>query len=144
MAKRILAISVTIFVILPVISLAQEVEIGNIELEWKEEFATACTLRAKIPVVNHANHEYRVIGKLLFYDEYGEELYGIPFWGDLEAMESKVLQANSLIPSSDYRKITSFKVALEVNPLSPSAWGKSPLRIEKALPFPPYNNHLRE
>ena len=38
MAKRILAISLTIFVILPVISLAQEVEIGNIELEWKEEF----------------------------------------------------------------------------------------------------------
>jgi hypothetical protein len=94
--------------------------------------------------VNHANHEYRVIGKLLFYDEYGEELYGIPFWGDLEAMESKVLQANSLIPSSDYRKIASLKVVLEVNPLSPSAWGKSPLRIEKALPFPPYNNHLRE
>lgn len=144
MAKRILAISLTIFVILPVISLAQEVEIGTIELEWKEEFATACTLRAKIPVVNHANHEYRVIGKLLFYDEYGEELCGIPFLGDLEAMESKVLQAKSLIPSSDYRKIASFKVALEVNPLSPSAWGKSPLRIEKALPFPPYNNHLRE
>ena len=144
MAKRILAISVTIFVILPVMSLAQEVEIGNIELEWKEEFATACTLRAKIPVVNHANHEYRVIGKLLFYDEYEEELCGIPFLGDLEAMESKVLQANSLIPSSDYRKIASLKVAIEVNPLSPKAWGKSPLRMEKSLTFPPRPNRLKE
>jgi hypothetical protein len=144
LAKKISAISLTIFIILPVISLAQEVEIGNVELEWKEEFATARTRRAKIPVVNHANHEYRVIGKLLFYDEYEEKLCGIPFLGDLEAMESKVLQANALIPSSDYRKIASLKVAIEVNPLSVSAWGKSPLRIEKAMPFPPYNNHLRE
>lgn len=144
MAKRISAISLTIFIILPVVSLAQEVEIGDIELEWKEEFATACTLRAKIPVVNHANHEYRVIGKLVFYDEYEEELCGIPFLGDLQAMESKVLHANSLIPSSDYRKIASLKLAIEVNPLSPSAWGKGPLRIEKVMPFPPYNNHLRE
>jgi hypothetical protein len=144
LAKKILAISLTILVILPVISLAEEIEIGDIKLEWREDFATAFTFWAKIPVVNYANHEYRVIGKLLFYDEDGIELYGIPFWGDVEAMERKVLQATSLIPSSDYGKIASLKVAIEVNPLSPIAWGKSPFRMEKALTFPPRNNHSKE
>ena len=29
--------------------------------------------------MNYANYEYRVIGKLLFYDKDGVELYGTPF-----------------------------------------------------------------
>jgi hypothetical protein len=89
--------SLIIFFILPVIGLADEIEIGDVTLERREDFATAWTLLAKIPVTNYANHEYRVIGKLLFYDEDGVELYGIPFWGDVEAMESKVLQAKYCI-----------------------------------------------
>jgi hypothetical protein len=136
--------SLIIFFILPVIGLADEIEIGDVTLERSEDFATAWTLLAKIPVMNYANHEYRVIGKLLFYDEDGGELYGIPFWGDVGAMESKVLRAQSLIPSSDYRKIASVKVVIEVNPLSPSGWGKSPFSMEKALTFPPYNNQSEE
>jgi hypothetical protein len=142
--KKILAISVTILVFLTAISLAQEVEIGDVNLEWKEDFATAYTFWARIQVVNYADHEYRIIGKFLFYDEYGDELYGVPFLGDVEAMERKVLQAKSLIPSLDYRKIASIKVAIEVNPLSPAAWGKSPFRIEKTLPFSPHNDRSKE
>jgi len=144
LVKKIAAMGLTILFFFPLISLGQEIEIGDIELDWKEDFATAGTIRAKIPITNHANHEYRVIGKLLLYDEDGLELYGIPFLGDVEAMERKVLQAKSLMPSSEYRKIASLKVAIEVNPLSPAAWGKSPLRLEKTMTFPPANNQLKE
>ena len=144
MGRIIAAIGLTILVFLPAISLAQEIEIGDIELEWKEDFATAGTIWAKIPIINYANHEYRIIGKLILYDEDGLELYGIPFLGDVEAMGHKVLQAKSLVPSSDYGKIASLKVAIEVNPLSPKAWGKSPLTIEKSLTFPPRTDRLKE
>ncbi len=136
--------SLIMLLILPVIGLAEEIEIGDVTLEWREDFATAFTFWARIPVVNYADHEYRIIGKLLFYDEYGDELYGIPFLGDVEAMERKVLQAKSLMPSLDYRKIASLKVAIEVNPLSPAAWGKSPFRIEKTLSFSPHNDRSKE
>ena len=144
MVKKIAAMGLAILFFFPLISLAQDIEIGEIELEWKEDFATAGTIRANIPITNHANHEYRVIGKLLLYDEDGLELYGIPFWGDVEAMEHKVLQAKSLMPSSEYSKIASLKVAIEVNPLSPGAWGKSPLSLEKTMTFPPANNQLKK
>ena len=91
--------------------------------------------------MNYANHEYRVIGKLLFYDRDGVEFYGIPFWGDVEARKRKVLQAIWLLSSWDCTKVASLKVAVEAKPLSLSASGKRPLRTEKALIFPPWNNH---
>jgi len=71
LTKKTLAMSLIIFIILPVISLAGEIEIGDVKLEWREDFATAWTFWAKIPVTNYANYEYRVIGKLLFSDENG-------------------------------------------------------------------------
>lgn len=92
MTKKTLAMSLIIFPILPVISLAGEIEIGDAKLEWREDFATAWTFWTKIPVTNYANHEYRVIGKLLFSDENGVELYGIPFWGIEEKIKGSSLK----------------------------------------------------
>jgi hypothetical protein len=141
LTKKILAITLPILFILPVLCLAEEVEIGDIKFEWKIEFATAWAFWAKIPVVNYANHEYRIIGKLLFYDKNGFQLYGIPFLGDVKGRKHKILQANAMIPSWEYRKIASVKVAIKVSPLSTSGWGKRPFKMEKALTFPPGNNH---
>lgn len=126
---------------MPAICLAGDIEVGDIKLRWEKTFGDIYTFWAKIPVMNYANYGYRVIGKLLFYDRDGVELYGIPFWGDVEAERRRALQAKCLIPSYDYSKIASLKVAVEARPLTSSAWQKGPFRMQKTLPFPPRNNH---
>ena len=141
MINKTLVTTLAILFIFPAICLAGDIEVGNIKLRWEKAFGAGCAFWAKIPVMNYANYEYRVIGKLLFYDRDGVEFYGIPFWGDVEARKREVLQANWIISNWDCKKVASLKVAIEANPLSLSASGKRPFRMEKSLTFPPRYNH---
>ena len=141
MPQKTLTIGLIVLFILPVICLAGNIEIGDIKLKWEKDFGTACTLLAKIPAINRTDKDYSIRGKFLFYDKDGFEFYGIPFWGDVEARKREVLQANWIISNWDCKKVASLKVAIEANPLSLSASGKRPFRMEKSLTFPPRYNH---
>ena len=138
MNKKILTITLTILLVLPVLCFAGDVEIGEIKLRWKKAFGTTRFLLAQIPITNRTDVRCSVSGKFLFYDKDGFELRSIPFWKSVEAGEDKTLHVDGPVSRDDYRETATFKLFIKVSSFSWTMQGKPPLIIEKTLTLPPW------
>ena len=136
MNQKPLTISLIVLLILPVICLAGNIEIGDIKLKWEKDFGTPCTLLAKIPAINCTDKDYSIRGKFLFYDKDGFELCKIPFWGEVKAREGEVLQVSGWVTDWDYEETASLKVTIETKPSDWLGVKAEPLIFERELRLP--------
>lgn len=139
MTKKTLTTILTILFILPVICLAQEVEIGEVKLRWKKVSGNSRLLLAQIPVTNHTEELCGLKGKLLFCDKDGFTLNGILFMDNVEAEQSKTIQTKGLLYEDDYAETATLKLDMEMIPLTYMMQGKPPLKIERTLTLPPWD-----
>ena len=112
MTKKALSITLTILFILPVLCLAQEVEVTSVWVKWERRGLDKYSFEAEIQVGNDTDVTYRVLGNLIFYDRSGYVIKRAMFSGNVEARNGATLIARGKVPIHKYKKIASHEATI--------------------------------
>ena len=88
MRKKILLLSLIALLSLPVLGITQDVRVDDVEIRWIPLHRSGYEFRAKVWVTNDSDADYRVSGKLIFYDPDGFVLRRSWFSGKVDAGKS--------------------------------------------------------
>lgn len=138
MTKKALLIAMAILFTLPVLCLAGEFEIGDVEMKWWGELPHMRTLLIRVPVTSKVDVDCHIRGKLCLYDKDGFKIYESLFWGDVGPRQSQTLHARNWIAKKYYDETVTVKLELEISSFAWTVERKPPLKIEKSFTLPPW------
>ncbi|MBA7518431.1 hypothetical protein ES705_10501 [subsurface metagenome] len=113
MRNKILLLSLIALLVLPVACFTGDVEITDVKVKWMEKGVLGRGFRAQLWVRNTTRKNYRVFGRLVFYDKGGYIVCTKGFYGDVKAGESEDIGGSSHLWGSEYRDQAFHKAAID-------------------------------
>ena len=118
MKRKVMILALIFLLFLPAISFTGDLEVTDVELEWKKVWESSHSYSARIRVKNPTDRVHLFSGYLIFYDRAGYKIQQSIFRGRARPGKTVTVTTGGVLFGDDYEDIYGHEAVI-TGPLTP-------------------------